>query len=69
MRYLKNKEEKLVIVAATLNDLLADYHLYYQKLRNPFSHNPGSIRFIKNARRRFFIQTNRKKGIDPPCRI
>ncbi|MDM9631776.1 Dps family protein [Robiginitalea aurantiaca] len=34
MNYLKNKDEELLIVGASLNELLADYHLYYQKLRN-----------------------------------
>lgn len=34
MNYLKNKDEDLVIVSASLNQLLAEYHLYYQKLRN-----------------------------------
>ena len=34
MNYLKSKESELATVAASLNSLLADYHLYYQKLRN-----------------------------------
>ena len=34
MNYLKNKDEDLVIVSVSLNELLAEYHLYYQKLRN-----------------------------------
>lgn len=34
MNYLKNKDEDLEIVGASLNELLAEYHLYYQKLRN-----------------------------------
>lgn len=32
--YLNLKEEKLLPVVIELNTLLADYHLYYQKLRN-----------------------------------
>lgn len=34
MQYLNIKEEKLLPVVVELNTLLADYHLYYQKLRN-----------------------------------
>lgn len=34
MNYLQIKEEELLPVVAELNTLLADYHLYYQKLRN-----------------------------------
>ena len=34
MNYLNIKEEKLLPVVMSLNVLLADYHLYYQKLRN-----------------------------------
>jgi starvation-inducible DNA-binding protein len=34
MNYLKNKDSELASVAASLNSLLADYHVYYQKLRN-----------------------------------
>ncbi len=34
MNYLQIKEEKLLPVVVELNTLLADYHLYYQKLRN-----------------------------------
>lgn len=34
MHYLNIKEEKLLPVVVELNTLLADYHLYYQKLRN-----------------------------------
>ena len=34
MNYLNMKEEKLLPVVMSLNILLADYHLYYQKLRN-----------------------------------
>ena len=34
MNYLQIKEEKLLPVVVELNTLLADYHLYHQKLRN-----------------------------------
>ena len=34
MNYLNMNEEKLLPVVVELNTLLADYHLYYQKLRN-----------------------------------
>jgi starvation-inducible DNA-binding protein len=34
MNYLNIKEEQLLPVVIELNTLLADYHLYYQKLRN-----------------------------------
>ncbi|NKI24993.1 DNA starvation/stationary phase protection protein [Arenibacter sp. 6A1] len=34
MTYLNIKEEKLLPVVVELNTLLADYHMYYQKLRN-----------------------------------
>lgn len=34
MNYLNMDEDKLVSVASELNLLLADYHLYYQKLRS-----------------------------------
>lgn len=34
MSYLNIKDEKLVPVVVELNTLLADYHIYYQKLRS-----------------------------------
>lgn len=34
MNYLHINEEKLLPVVVELNTLLADYHVYYQKLRN-----------------------------------
>lgn len=34
MNYLNINEEKLLPVVIELNTLLADYHMYYQKLRN-----------------------------------
>ena len=34
MNYLNINEEKLLPVVIELNTLLADYHIYYQKLRN-----------------------------------
>jgi len=34
MNYLNIKEEKLLPVVIELNTLLAEYHIYYQKLRN-----------------------------------
>ena len=34
MSYLNMKDEKLLPVVVELNTLLADYHVYYQKLRN-----------------------------------
>ena len=34
MNYLNINEEKLLPVVVELNSLLAEYHLYYQKLRN-----------------------------------
>jgi starvation-inducible DNA-binding protein len=34
MNYLNINEEKLLPVVMELNSLLADYHIYYQKLRN-----------------------------------
>lgn len=34
MTYLNINEEKLLPVVMELNTLLADYHIYYQKLRN-----------------------------------
>ena len=34
MKYLNIDKEKIVPVVTELNILLADYHLYYQKLRN-----------------------------------
>ncbi|NJB69812.1 starvation-inducible DNA-binding protein [Saonia flava] len=34
MKYLNINEEKLIPVVMGLNTLLADYHIYYQKLRN-----------------------------------
>ena len=34
MTYLNMNEEKLLPVVVELNTLLADYHMYYQKLRN-----------------------------------
>ncbi|MBU2938594.1 DNA starvation/stationary phase protection protein [Lacinutrix sp. C3R15] len=34
MSYLNMKDEKLLPVVVELNTLLADYHIYYQKLRN-----------------------------------
>ena len=34
MNYLNMKDEKLLPVVIELNTLLADYHIYYQKLRN-----------------------------------
>lgn len=34
MNYLNLDEEKVLPVVTELNTLLADYHLYYQKLRN-----------------------------------
>lgn len=34
MNYLKMNDEKLLPVVLELNTLLADYHMYYQKLRN-----------------------------------
>lgn len=34
MNYLNINEEKLLPVVMELNTLLADYHIYYQKLRN-----------------------------------
>lgn len=50
MNYLKNKDEELKIVGASLNELLADYHLYYQKLRN----------FHWNIRGRNFFELHEK---------
>ncbi|WP_010135418.1 Dps family protein [Ochrovirga pacifica] len=34
MNYLTQDNEKLISVVSELNELLADYHIYYQKLRN-----------------------------------
>ena len=34
MNYLNMNDEKLLPVVLELNTLLADYHMYYQKLRN-----------------------------------
>lgn len=34
MSYLNMKDEKLIPVVVELNTLLANYHIYYQKLRN-----------------------------------
>ncbi|WP_066218397.1 Dps family protein [Formosa haliotis] len=34
MNYLNMQDEKLLPVVVELNTLLADYHIYYQKLRN-----------------------------------
>ena len=34
MSYLNMQDEKLLPVVVDLNTLLADYHIYYQKLRN-----------------------------------
>ncbi len=34
MNYLNMNDEKLLPVVVELNTLLADYHMYYQKLRN-----------------------------------
>ncbi|GGF74479.1 Dps family protein [Wenyingzhuangia marina] len=34
MNYLNQNNEKLIPVVSELNGLLADYHIYYQKLRN-----------------------------------
>ena len=34
MNYLNIKEENILPVVVELNKLLADYHIYYQKLRN-----------------------------------
>ncbi|MGR7814411.1 Dps family protein [Lacinutrix undariae] len=34
MNYLNMQDEKLLPVVVELNTLLADYHVYYQKLRN-----------------------------------
>jgi starvation-inducible DNA-binding protein len=34
MNYLNIKDEKVLPVVVELNKLLADYHIYYQKLRN-----------------------------------
>ncbi len=34
MSYLNMKDEKLIPVVVELNTLLADYHIYYQKLRS-----------------------------------
>ena len=34
MNYLNMNDEKLLPVATELNTLLAEYHIYYQKLRN-----------------------------------
>ncbi|WP_417290921.1 Dps family protein [Corallibacter sp.] len=34
MSYLNMKDEKLLPVVVALNKLLADYHIYYQKLRS-----------------------------------
>ena len=34
MNYLNIKEENILPVVVQLNKLLADYHIYYQKLRN-----------------------------------
>lgn len=34
MNYLNQENEMLIPVAGELNELLADYHIYYQKLRN-----------------------------------
>ncbi len=34
MSYLNMQDEKLLPVVMELNNLLADYHLYYQKLRS-----------------------------------
>ncbi len=34
MNYLNMKDEKLMPVVVELNTLLANYHIYYQKLRN-----------------------------------
>ncbi|MBQ0788806.1 MAG: DNA starvation/stationary phase protection protein [Oceanihabitans sp.] len=34
MSYLNMQDEKLLPVVVELNTLLADYHIYYQKLRN-----------------------------------
>ncbi|MFD2541526.1 Dps family protein [Lacinutrix gracilariae] len=34
MSYLNMRDEKLLPVVVELNTLLADYHIYYQKLRN-----------------------------------
>ncbi|GMN08836.1 Dps family protein [Croceitalea sp. MTPC9] len=34
MNYLNLEEEKVLPIVIELNTLLADYHLYYQKLRN-----------------------------------
>lgn len=34
MSYLNIKNEKLLPIVIELNSLLADYHIYYQKLRN-----------------------------------
>lgn len=34
MSYLNIKDEKLLPIVIELNTLLADYHIYYQKLRN-----------------------------------
>ncbi len=34
MNYLQTQEEKIMPTVVSLNTLLADYHLYYQNLRN-----------------------------------
>lgn len=34
MNYLNMNDEKLLPVVIELNTLLAEYHIYYQKLRN-----------------------------------
>ena len=50
MNYLNIQNEKLEPVARELNTLLADYHLYYQKLRN----------FHWNVRGRSFFDLHEK---------
>ena len=34
MNYLQTQEEKIMPTVVSLNTLLADYHIYYQNLRN-----------------------------------
>ena len=41
MNYLGYDEKKLNKVSKVLNDLLADYHIYYQNLRNFHWHVTG----------------------------
>lgn len=53
MNYLNMQNENILPIAKELNQLLADYHVYYQKLRNFHWNIVGkiSLSYMKNLKK------------------